>query len=386
MIITSKLPTLRPNIFSLMSGLAAQHNAINLAQGFPDFSCAPELVERLHYYASHDFNQYAPSHGIAPLREQISQYLLHRDQQYYDPETEITITSGATEGLFCAIAALINPGDEVIIFEPAYDTYEPTIALFGGHIKRVSLQAPTFQVDWDQVKQAISPRTKAIILNSPHNPSGTLLGLNDLSLLADLLIDTSITVISDEVYADMVFAPQRHISASVIESLKQRSIVIGSFGKSFHITGWKTGFCAAPTKLTEEIRKIHTFTTFSVHTPSQYALADIMQNPTHIASVAALYQQKKDYFLQGLKDSHWQFLPSHGSYFLTADYSAFSDLRDLDFCYQLVHDYGVAAIPYSAFYHHPPQKQRLIRFCFAKQNSTLDAAIAALKKIPLVIR
>lgn len=382
MTITSKLPKLRPNIFSLMSGLAIKHNAINLAQGFPDFPCSPKLIERLHYYAVNHFNQYAPSHGITELREQISLYLERRDGQKYNPDTEITVTSGATEGLFCAIGALVNKADEVIILEPAYDTYEPTIELFGGIVKRVQLSAPTFQVDWNAVKQAISPRTKAIILNSPHNPSGTLLNATDLQTLAELLTNSSIMVISDEVYADMVFAPQKHISANAISALRERSVVIGSFGKSFHITGWKTGFCAAPAALTDEIRKIHNLTTFSVHTPSQYALADIMQDTSHIASVAPLYKEKKNHFLNGLKETKWQFLPSQGSYFITADYSAFSDLSDLDFCHLLIHKYGIAAIPYSAFYHQAPPQQRLIRFCFAKQEQTLNEAIHALKTIP----
>lgn len=385
MTISSKLPHLRPNIFSLMSGLATKHNAINLAQGFPDFPCSPQLVERLHYYAANHFNQYAPSHGITELREQISLYLERRDGQKYNPDTEITVTSGATEGLFCAIGALVNKADEVIILEPAYDTYESTIELFGGSVKRVQLAAPTFQVDWDVVKQAISSRTKAIILNSPHNPSGSLLSATDLQVLANLLADSSIMVISDEVYADMVFAPHKHISANAISTLRERSIVIGSFGKSFHITGWKIGFCAAPATLTEEIRKIHNLTTFSVHTPSQYALADIMQDPSHIASVAPLYEQKRAYFLDGLKETKWQFLPSQGSYFITADYSAFSNLSDLDFCHQLIYEHGIAAIPYSAFYHQAPTEQRLIRFCFAKQEQTLDIAIKALKKIPPLI-
>lgn len=365
-----------------MSGLANQHQAINLAQGFPDFACAPELIERLHFHALQGQNQYAPSHGVAALREQISLHIARRDHYNYDPETEITITAGATEGLFCAIGALVSPGDEVIILEPAFDTYEPTITLFGGVVKNVVLAAPDFKVDWQAVKAALSPRTKAIILNSPHNPSGTLLSQSDLKQLAQLLTNTSIVVISDEVYADMVFAPHQHVSVAAIASLRDRSIVIGSFGKSFHITGWKVGFCAAPKHITNELRTLHTFTTFSVHTPSQFALADLMQNPEHIASVAPLYAKKKAYFMSALKDTAWQFLPNEGSYFITADYSAFSDKTDLDFCYELLIEHGVAAIPYSAFYQQPQANQRLIRFCFAKEDCTLDAAITRLKNVP----
>lgn len=375
----SKLPQLRPNIFSHMAGVAAKYKAVNLAQGFPDFPCAPELVELLHYYAKKGVNQYAPGHGIPALRQQISEYLLRRDQQAYDANSDITITAGATEGLFCSIAALIRAGDEAIILEPAYDTYEPTIELFGGVVKPVQLLAPEFKIDWEQLKAAISPKTKILILNTPHNPSGTVLSAEDLQQLAEILADTKIIVISDEVYADMVFVPLQHHSISTIPALKERSIVIGSFGKSFHITGWKVGFCAAPAYLTDELRKIHNLTTFSVHTPSQFALAKLMEDPTHIAAVAPMYAEKKAYFLDGLKNSAWQFLPSQGSYFITADYSAISDLNDMDFCHHLAENLGVAAIPYSAFYKNPPQNQRLIRFCIAKEKQTLDAAISKLR-------
>lgn len=377
--IHSKLPQLRPNIFSHMAGVAAKYKAVNLAQGFPDFPCAPELVELLHHYAKKGVNQYAPGHGIPALRQQISEYLLRRDQQAYDANSDITITAGATEGLFCSIAALIRAGDEAIILEPAYDTYEPTIELLGGVVKPVQLLAPEFKIDWEQLKAAISLKTKILILNTPHNPSGTVLSAEDLQQLAEILADTKIIVISDEVYADMVFAPLQHHSVSTLPALKERSIVIGSFGKSFHITGWKVGFCAAPAYLTDELRKIHNLTTFSVHTPSQFALAKLMEDPTHIAAVAPMYAEKKAYFLDGLKNSAWQFLPSQGSYFVTADYSAISNLNDMDFCHYLAKERGVAAIPYSAFYKNPPENQRLIRFCIAKERQTLDAAINKLR-------
>lgn len=384
MSISSKLPQLRPNIFSYISGLAAQHNAINLAQGFPDFGCSPLLVELLHKYTVKGMNQYAPGQGIPALRKQISAYLQRRDGHSYDPDTEITISAGATEALFCSFAALIRPGDEVIILEPAYDTYEPTIELFGGVIKRVTLNAPDFAVDWDTVQRLLSPKTKAIVLNSPHNPSGTILSQSDLERLGQLLDGTEVIVISDEVYADMVFSPQRHISVSRIASLQARSIVIGSFGKSFHITGWKTGFFAAPQALSEELRKIHSLTTFSVHTPSQFALAELMENPQHIDEVAAMYAQKKAYFLEGLSGSAWQFLPSQGSYFLTADYRQFSTDDDMRFCHTLIEQYGVATIPYSAFYLNAPPEQRLLRFCFAKREQTLDQAIEILQRVPVL--
>lgn len=377
--IQSKLPHLRPNIFSHMAGVAAKYKAVNLAQGFPDFPCAPELVELLHYYAKKGVNQYAPGQGIPALRQQISEYLMRRDQQHYNVDNEITITTGATEGLFCSISALIEPGDEAIILEPAYDTYEPTIELFGGTVIPVQLLAPEFKIDWKQLKAAISSKTKILILNTPHNPSGTVLSAEDLKQLGEILANTNIIVISDEVYADMVFAPLQHHSVSTVPALKERSIVIGSFGKSFHITGWKVGFCAAPAYLTDELRKIHNLTTFSVHTPSQFALAKLMENPAHIAAVAPMYAEKKAYFLDGLQGGSWQFLPSQGSYFVTADYSAISDLNDMDFCHHLAENLGVAAIPYSAFYKIPPENQRLIRFCIAKEKQTLDAAISKLR-------
>ena len=377
----SKLPHLRPNIFSYVSGLASQHQAINLAQGFPDFGCSPLLIELLHQYSLKGLNQYAPGPGIPALRQQISTYLQSRDDHSYDPDQEITVSAGATEALFCSFAALIRPGDEVIILEPAYDTYEPTIELFGGIIRRVSLVAPTFNIDWDAVKRCLNPNTKAIVLNSPHNPSGTILSQDDLEQLGTLLDGSSVTVISDEVYADMVFSPNRHHSVASIPSLRERSIVIGSFGKSFHITGWKIGYFAAPKYLSDELRKIHSLTTFSVHTPSQFALAELMKDPSHIAEVASLYEQKKHYFLTGLKDSAWQFLPSQGSYFVTADYSHLSSEDDMSYCHTLIHQYGIATIPYSAFYKTAPTDQRLLRFCFAKKEQTLDRAIEVLRRI-----
>lgn len=379
--ITSKLPHLRPNIFSHMSGLASQLKAVNLAQGFPDFPCAPELVDCLHRAAKKGLNQYAPGTGVPALRQQINQYLARRDQQNYDAETEITVTAGATEALFCSISAFVGAGDEAIILEPAYDTYEPTIELVGGIVKRVELKAPLFQIDFTALQQAISPKTTAIIINSPHNPSGTILSQRDLEQLGALLANTNIVVISDEVYADMVFAPHRHISASMIPALRDRSVVIGSFGKSFHITGWKTGFCAAPAALTNEIRKIHNLTTFSVHTPSQFALAELMQNPVHIDSVAPMYAEKKAYFIAGLKNTPWQVLENQGSYFVTVDYSAISPMNDMDFCHFLAKEHGVAAIPYSAFYKEAPAEQRLIRFCFAKKTETLDRALEKLQAV-----
>lgn len=376
--IQSKLPHLRPNIFTYMSVLAAQHKAVNLAQGFPDFGSDPALLDLLNHYAQKGMNQYAPGIGLPALREQISEYLFRRDQSRYHADNEITVTVGATEALFCCISAFVGPGDEAIILEPAYDTYEPTIELVGGVVKRVQLKAPKFQVDWDQLKQQISPKTAVIILNTPHNPSGTILSRADLEQLAALIADTNIVVISDEVYADMVFAPQKHTSASTIAGLRDRSVVIGSFGKSFHITGWKAGFCAAPAVLTDELRKIHNLTTFSVHTPSQFALAEFMKAPSHIDGVAAMYAEKKAYFLNGLQGSAWNFLPSQGSYFVTADYSAISDLDDFEFCHVLIKEHGIGAIPYSAFYTEAPADQRLIRFCFAKKPETLDLAISKL--------
>lgn len=373
--IQSKLPHLRPNIFSHMAAVAAQYQAVNLAQGFPDFGSDPELLHLLSHYTQQGMNQYASGTGLPALREQISAYLQRRDQYSYDSDSEITITAGATEALFCSIAAFVGAGDEAIILEPAYDTYEPTIELVGGIVRRVQLQAPEFKINWDELKQQINAKTTALIINTPHNPTGTILSRDDLEQLAELLAGTNIVVISDEVYADMVYAPHHHIGAAAIDGLRERSVVIGSFGKSFHITGWKTGFCAAPAQLTNELRKIHNLTIFSVHTPSQFALADFMKNPAHIENAAPMYAEKRAYFLHGLANSAWKFLPSQGSYFVTADYSAISDLNDFDFCHELAKTYGVTAIPYSAFYQQAPSDQRLIRFCFAKKTETLNAAI-----------
>lgn len=388
--INSKLPNLPPNIFSVMSALATECGAINLAQGFPDFPPDASLADLMHHYISAGVNQYAPGIGVAELRKQLGRKMRQREGADYDIDTELTITSGASEAIFSTILALVATGDEVIILEPAYDIYAPIVELAGGVVRRVALSAEDFSLPWAQLRASIGPNTRMIIINTPHNPSGAVLGLADLQQLAELLADTNIIVLSDEVYSDLVYMPGRHRSAASVPELKARSVVVGSLGKTFHLTGWKVGFCFAPAELMAEIRKVHSINTFSVHTPSQYALADLLaqemgQAPTQKAraSAARVFAPKRDYFIQGLANTKWRLLAPKGGYFITADYSqidALKGLTDYECCKRLTREFGVAAIPYSAFYEHDPQLP-LIRFCFAKQKDTLEQALSKLRAI-----
>ncbi|HLS17019.1 MAG TPA: methionine aminotransferase [Paenalcaligenes sp.] len=382
--ITSKLPHLRPNIFSVMSALAAEHQALNLAQGFPDFPPDPELAERMQHYISAGYNQYAPGHGVLALRQALVAKMQRLQGAAYDVETEITVTVGASEAIFSAVLALVQQNDEVIILEPAYDIYEPIVTLAGGVIKRVGLDPQTFTVPWDQVQAQVSAATRMIIINTPHNPSGTVLSQDDLQQLAEIVADTEIIVLSDEVYSDLVYAPLEHRSVASLPALQARSVVVGSLGKTYHLTGWKVGFCYAPAALMAEIRKVHSINTFSVHTPAQWALADLMQrDATADETSADVFFPKLQEFIGGLQGTAWRLLIPQGGYFITADYSGIQALADLDAaqcCRYLTTHYKVAAIPYSAFYDQDPDLP-LIRFCFAKTQDTLHQALSIIKDI-----
>ena len=371
--LASKLPQVGTSIFTVMSQLAQQHGAINLSQGFSDFNSPPELLDRVSYYLHQGFNQYAPMAGVLKLREQISlktQLLYGRTP---DPETEITITSGATEALYAALAAILHPNDEVIVLEPAYDSYVPAILLNGGCPVFVPLQVPAFTIDWNFVQAAITPRTRAILLNSPHNPSGAVLQPTDLNTLAAIIADTNILVISDEVYEHMVYDNQPHPSLLTHPELASRSFVISSFGKTYHATGWKVAYCVAPPALTTELRKVHQYLTFSTITPVQHALADFLSNQDYYLNLPVFYQAKRDLFCQLLQNSRFTFQPSPGTYFQLVSYENITPENDQAFARRLTTDVGVAAIPVSVFYHQQTD-HGLLRFCFAKNEETLRAA------------
>jgi methionine transaminase len=372
--IDSKLPGVGTNIFTVMTGLAEQHGAINLSQGFPDFQPPPELVDRLHHHLQRGRNQYAPMAGVPALREAIAERLHETYDVAANPGTQITITAGATEALFCAIQAVVRPGDEVIVFDPAYDAYEPAVTLAGGRTVHVPLTVPEFAMDWERVADAISPRTRLLIINSPHNPTGALLTREDMDRLAGLLASTNCLVLSDEVYDGMVFDGRRHASILAHPELRARGIAVFSFGKSCHATGWKIGYAVAPQALTTELRRVHQYVTFAVNTPVQHALADhLREHPAHYRTLATFYQARRDEFRRLLADSRLRLLPSHGTYFQLADYSAISDLADTGFARWLTVEHGVAVIPISVFFVSPSQT-RLVRLCFAKTSATLKQA------------
>ena len=377
----TKLPKVGTTIFTEMSQLAAEHNAINLSQGFPDFDGPLALLDRVTYYLEHGQNQYAPMAGVPSLRHAIA---LKVEQLYgcqVNPDTEVTVTSGATEALFAAIGAVVRPGDEVIIFDPAYDCYEPAIELNGGRAVHLALQAPTFSIDWQVVRTAINSNTRMIIINSPHNPTGTVLSAADLDQLEALVADTDILLLSDEVYEHICFSGS-HQSLLRRPALAERAFVVSSFGKTYHTTGWKVGYCVAPAPLSVELRKLHQYLTFCTVHPIQLALADFMTDyPEHYLELPTFYQQKRDLFCQLLKDSRFSFEPSDGTYFQLVDYSAIApDMDDVTFARWLTTEVGVAAIPVSVFYDVAPE-QRLVRFCFAKDDSTLKQAAEILCKI-----
>ncbi|MFH7349333.1 methionine aminotransferase [Acinetobacter variabilis] len=379
----SKLPNLGVTIFSTMSALAQKLGAINLSQGFPDFPAPPQLIEALSRAAENGFNQYAPGDGLPVLRGLVADLYQHRDQLILDPVDEITITPGATIAIFCAIQATVRAGEEVIIFDPSYDSYAPSVKLVGAKPVHIALEYPGFSVDWNQVKDAINDRTRMIVVNTPHNPTGTVWTEQDWQQLIELIRDRNIVVLSDEVYEHLVFDEVRHHSAASFPELRERSFVIGSFGKTFHVTGWKTGFCVAPPALMQMFRQIYQFVSFCGVTPIQVALTEYMQlHSEHIHELSGFYQAKRDLFNHALTDSRFHWTPSQGTYFQNLDYSEIRpDLDALSMCHYLAKQHGVVAIPVSAFYQEPPKDLHLLRFCFAKKDETLIEAAQILSKV-----
>jgi methionine transaminase len=381
MILHSKQPNIGTTIFTVMSKLATDCGALNLSQGFPSFDCSPKLTDLVNHYLKKGMNQYAPMTGIQPLREVIAQKISDLYQVNYHPDTEVTITTGATEALYAAITAVVHQGDEVILLEPCYDSYAPAIRLNGGtHVYVTLTPENEYQIDWNIVKSKITERTKLIILNTPHNPTGTVFTENDLTQLADIVRDTNIFLIGDEVYEHIIFDDRQHWSLCRNSVLRERSFICGSFGKTFHVTGWKVGYCLAPKALTEELRKVHQWLTFSTTTPIQYALADFLREPDNYLSIPMFYQQKRDKFLDCIKDSRFTYTPAHGSFFQCVNYQAITDENDYDLAIRLTREIGVASIPVSVFYN-DKNDYKTLRFCFAKDDETLEKAGERLCKL-----
>ena len=376
----SRLPKVGTTIFTVMSALAAERGAVNLGQGFPDFEGDPALVDAVGQAMRDGLNQYPPMAGVPALREAVSRKIEALYGRHYDANTEITITAGATQAIITCILAVVGPGDEVIVLEPNYDSYVPNIELAGGTVVRVALQAGSFRPDFDAIAAAITPRTRAILVNTPHNPSATIWRRADFDRLAELLRPTDALLISDEVYEHMVYDGEPHASASAHPELAARAFVVSSFGKTFHVTGWKIGTVAAPAPLTAEFRKVHQFNVFTVNTPMQHGLASYLANPAPYLELPAFYQHKRDLFRAGLAGTRFRLLPSEGSYFQVVDYSAISSLPEGEFCQWLTTEIGVAAIPLSAFYD-DGRNQGLARFCYAKKDETLRAALARLARL-----
>ena len=381
--IHSKLPSQGVTIFSVMSALAQKLNALNLSQGFPDFPAPPALLEALSKATLDGFNQYAPGDGLLSLRELLAQQFLHRDNIQLDPQQEITITPGATIGIFSAIQAIVHANDEVIIFDPSYDSYAPSVQLVGAKAIHIPLQAPHFHVNWNLVEQAITEKTRLIIINTPHNPTGSIWSKQDWFNLIKLIENKNIVVLSDEVYEHLIYDDQKHYSALSFPELRDRSFVVGSFGKTFHVTGWKTGYCVASPQLMKVFRQVYQFTNFCGVTPIQMALANFMQqHPEHIEELANFYQNKRDLFNQGIQNSRFTFTPSQGTYFQNLDYSQIKpELSDSEMCLYLAEQHGIVAIPVSVFYQKPPENLKMIRFCFAKKDETLLKAGSILSVI-----
>jgi methionine transaminase len=378
--VVTRFPTLGTTIFTVMSALAAQHRAVNLGQGFPDFDCDPRLIDAVDAAMRQGFNQYPPMTGAAPLREAVAAKIEALYGRRYDAAAEITITAGATQAIITAVLAIVRPGDEVIVLEPCYDSYVPNIELAGGTVVRVPLTPHTFRPDFARIAAALSPRTRAIIVNTPHNPSGTVWTLEEMLALQDLLEPTDVFVISDEVYEHMVYDGQLHQSAARLAGLAARSLIVSSFGKTYHVTGWKVGYVAAPAALSAEFRKVHQFNVFTVNTPMQYGIASYMASPEPYLQLPAFYQRKRDLFRAGLVGTRLKLLPSEGTYFQCVDISGVSRLGESEFCQWLTAELGVAAIPLSAFYG-GGFDQHIVRFCFAKKDETLHAALERLARL-----
>lgn len=378
--IKSKLPKTGTTIFSVMSALATEHGAINLAQGFPDFECSPKLVELVNHYMKAGFNQYAPMPGVMKLREKIAEKTQELYSATYNPETEITVTPGGTHALYAAISAFIGEGDEVIIIEPCYDSYLPAIQVNGGRAVFAELKYPTYKIDWDEVKKLVTYKTKMIIINTPHNPTGTILSAQDMQRLEKIVKNSEIIVLSDEVYEHIIFDGVEHQSVARYPKLAERSLIVSSFGKTYHTTGWKMGYVLAPANLTTEFRKVHQFMCFSANTPVQYAIADFMEDKDAYLQLSNFYQEKRDYFQKLVKGSKFKLMPCLGSYFQMLDYSKITQEKDTDYAVRLTKDFKIASIPTSVFYHKNIDNH-VLRFCFAKQNETLEKAAEKLHKI-----
>jgi methionine transaminase len=378
--IVSKLPHTGTSIFAVMTQLANEHGAINLSQGFPDFSISEGLIRLVARYMRKGYNQYAPMAGVPLLREQIAIKTERLYGALYDPDTEITVTAGATQALYAAITAFVRDDDEVIIFEPAYDSYAPAIKLNRGMPISFRLKVPDYRIDWDEVKRLISSRTRMVILNSPHNPTGSILKQHDLQELDKMTRDSGILVLSDEVYEHMLFDGQRHESVCRYPSLFERSLVVCSFGKTFHATGWKTGYCLAPARLMKEFRKVHQFMVFAANTPIQHAIAEYLTKPSHYEGLAGFFQEKRDFFLDAVSSSRFLSIPASGTYFQLLDYSKISDEDEMTFAQRLVKEHQIAAVPISSFYGKSVNNHTL-RFCFAKSEPTLEKAANILCKI-----
>jgi methionine aminotransferase len=388
----SRLPNVGTTVFTVMSALAAEHQAINLGQGFPDFPCDRKLITSVNDAMLADRNQYPPMIGIAELRHGISEKIKNLYGHHYDPESEITITAGGTQGILTAILACVSPGDEVVIIEPAYDSYRPSIELAGGKTIAISLevkrdahgQVASYEIPWDALAKAINSKTRLLLMNSPHNPTGMVWQKADLERLAQLVKNTSTLILSDEVYEHMVYDGAVHHSVASHPELAARSFLISSFGKTYHVTGWKVGYVAAPPALTKEFRKVHQFNVFTINTPMQYGLASYLADASHYLNLPAFYQAKRDFFRAGLEKTRFKLLPTPGTYFQCADYSALNipqaKLNEADFCKWLTTEVGVAAIPVSAFYDRPTESG-VIRFCFAKQEQTLASALQRLQSL-----
>ena len=378
--IHSKLPQLGTTIFTVMSKLSTDHKAINLSQGFPDFDSSEELIDLVNKYMQKGFNQYAPMPGLMSLREILAQKTEELYGAKYDPETEITITAGATQAIYTAIAALVREDDEVIIFEPAYDCYQPAIELNGGKTIYLQLKAPNYTIDFKELQKVFTHRTRMIIINTPHNPTGSVLSANDMKQLEKIVSGSDTVIISDEVYEHIIFDKNTHESVARYPKLAERSFIISSFGKTFHTTGWKVGYCVAPKNLMAEFRKVHQFLVFSVNTPIQHALAEYLKKRKNYLSLGSFYQEKRDYFIKLIKGSKFSFEPAAGTYFQLLNYNNITQEKDTEYATRLIKEAGIASIPISVFYHKPVDN-KMLRFCFAKKNETLEKAAEILCKI-----
>ncbi|MCA1763099.1 MAG: methionine aminotransferase [Cryomorphaceae bacterium] len=379
-LIKSKLPDVGTTIFSVMSKMAADCGAINLSQGFPDFPIDPRLSELVYKNMQKGNNQYAPMQGVPDLREAIARKIKRTYNQEYNPDMEITVTAGATQGIYTTISALVSEGDEVIVFTPAYDCYMPPIKLNQGTARHYQLKAPDYKVDWQEFRKLVNPRTKLIILNTPHNPTGTILEEEDMLELEEIITNSNAFLLSDEVYEHITFDGKAHASAARFPKLASRSLIVASFGKTFHATGWKMGYIYGPEYLMKEFRKVHQYLVFSVNTPAQYALAEYLEAPENYENISPMYERKRDLFLKALEGSRFKAIPSSGTYFQLLDFSAISNDKEVGFAEKLTKEHGVAAIPVSVFYENK-REQQVLRFCFAKDDDTLLAAAKKLSEL-----